>query len=220
MRLLLCILLIIFSTTCSAKESNQHLKNEQNKDRYVLSSQEKNELTTAINLWVSLISNDSPEITKELLSFFNNIMETYPKRGPSRNMEAQKNTNWGYILALLKLGKNREGKNSGSISLNETISKTLFTNFSEDNFVTDLRLRFISKDRVTYNYCSVAQRNGSCINIASGIYYKYTCRSIIYPEIMVTFNVTREMEKYNEAGLYPKNFTSLIIESQSNMQQP
>lgn len=188
-------------------------KPEENKKHYIFSAQEKAELITGINLWIDLIATESPVITPELISFFDEIRETYPKNGPSNGISAEKIMKWGRIYLSLRLDKNLKDKNTGGISINETASNIVLFNFNQDNFTKDLRLQFINKNKRVNSDCARLQKDGTCINPYTSIYYEYKYQSLKYPKLLITFGMESEVEKYNEPGMYPKNFTSINIKT-------
>ncbi|EAA7241550.1 hypothetical protein BVD23_00885 [Salmonella enterica] len=225
MRLLFLFILSLpffFSAVHRPKENrleeinDEVFKPTENREQYIFSTQEKDELITGINLWVDLIATESPAITQELISFFDKIRETYPKNGPSNGISAEKITKWGRIYLSLRLDKNLKDKNTGGISINETASKIVLFNFNQDNFTNELRLRFIEKNKRIDSYCYKPEKDGSCISPRTNIYYEYKYQSLKHPKLLITFGMESEVEKYNEPGMYPKNFTSIIIETKPN----
>ncbi|HCL5252277.1 TPA: hypothetical protein N2G30_002403 [Salmonella enterica] len=225
MRLLFLFILSLpffFSAVHRPKENrleeinDEVFKPTENREQYIFSTQEKDELITGINLWVALIATESPAITQELISFFDKIRETYPKNGPSNGISAEKITKWGRIHLSLRLDKNRKDKNTGGISINETASKIVFLNFNQDNFTKDLGLQFINKNKRVNSDCARLQKDGTCINPYTSIYYEYKYQSLKHPKLLITFGMESEAEKYNDPGMYPKNFTSIIIETKPN----
>ncbi|HCC0888860.1 TPA: hypothetical protein M4K80_002386 [Salmonella enterica] len=222
MRLLFLFILSLpffFSAVYRPKENrleeinDEVFKPTENREQYIFSTQEKDELITGINLWVDLIATESPAITQELISFFDKIRETYPKNGPSNGISAEKITKWGRIHLSLRLDKNLKGKNTGGISINETASKIVLTNFNQENFTKELRLRFIGKNRIIDDYCYKPEKSGTCINTYSNIYYQYKYQSLKHPKLLITISMEKEFEKYNDNSMYPKNFTSIVVET-------
>ncbi|MBA3112351.1 hypothetical protein CBX57_013370 [Salmonella enterica] len=207
MRLLFLFILSLpffFSAVHRQKENrleeinDEVFKPTENREQYIFSPQEKDELITGINLWVALIATESPAINQELISFFDKIRETYPKNGPSNGISAEKITRWGRIHLSLRLDKNRKNKNTGGISINETASKIVFLNFNQDNFTKDLGLQFINKNKRVNSDCARLQKDGTCINPYTSIYYEYKYQSLKHPKLLITFGMESEVEKYNE----------------------
>ncbi|EAA9515292.1 hypothetical protein AIT61_20945 [Salmonella enterica subsp. salamae] len=188
-------------------------KPDENKKHYIFSAQEKAELITGINLWIDLIATESPVITPELISFFDEIRETYPKNGPANGISAEKITKWGRIYFSLRLGTNVKGKNTGGISINETAPNMVLINFNQDNLTKELKLQLIRKHRRIDNYCYKPEEDGTCIPPHTSIHYEYKYQSLKHPKLLITFGMESEVEKYNEPGMYPKNFTSIIIKT-------
>ncbi|MDE9618604.1 hypothetical protein [Citrobacter portucalensis] len=200
----------------SEEINDQAYKPKDSREHYILSTQEKSELITGINLWIELIANTTPAITQELVSFFDEIMKTYPKKGPSDGISAEKLTKWGRINLFLRMDNNLKGKNSGNISISDTEFNIIFPNFSQDNFTKDLGLRFINKNKIVNSDCARLQKDGTCINPYTSIYYEYKYQSIKYPNLLITFGIGDKVEKYNDGGVYPKKFSSIFIETKPN----
>lgn len=225
MRLLLLFILSLpffFSAVHRPKENaleeinDEVLRPKESREQYIFSAQEKDELITGINLWIDLIANKSPMITQELVSFFDEIRKTYPKKGPSDGISAEKLTKWGRIYLFLRMDKNLKGKNSGNISISDTEFNIIFPNFSQDNFRKDLGLRFINKNKKVNSDCARLQKDGTCINTYTSIYYEYKYQSIKHPNILITFGMGDKVEKNNDGGVYPKKFSSIFIEMKPN----
>lgn len=215
--LLIISLPFFFSEVQQRNESRSQDKNHEvnevktNKEEYIFNLEEKNVLITGIKLWTDLIASKPPEITQSLTLYLDKIIETYPKKGPQDGVLAIKKTKWGNIYLSLNYNKN-----AGSISISEKASKIALTNFNQDDFTKELELQLIEKNKKKYNYCYKHKENGTCLSFSSSIYYEYKYLSLKYPKLFITFVMEDDIEKYNAPGMYPKNFTSIIIETKNN----